>query len=75
MFRPSVILKGHNYGDLKRRCQVLNRLIRETGLPRWHIKKRAAGFGLTLHQDKRPWTTPGLLLSTPKVIDRFPWLS
>ena len=31
-------------------------MIRETGLPRWYIKKRAARLGLTMHQDKRPWT-------------------
>jgi hypothetical protein len=49
-------LKKHYYGGLKRRFQVLNRMIRETGLPRWYIKKRAAQLGLTMHQDKRPWT-------------------
>ena len=49
-------LKAHYYGGLNRRFQVLNRMIRETGLPRWYIKKRAAGLGLTMHQDKRPWT-------------------
>ena len=41
---------------LNRRFQVLNRMMRETGLPRWYIKKRAASLGLTMHQDKRPWT-------------------
>ena len=50
-------LKKHYYGGLNRRFQVLNRMIRETGLPRWYIKKRAARLGLTMHQDKRPWTT------------------
>lgn len=49
-------LKAHYYGGLNRRFQVLNRMIRETGLPRWYIKKRAAHLGLTMHQDKRPWT-------------------
>jgi hypothetical protein len=49
-------LKAHYHGGLKRRFQVLNRMIRETGLPRWYIKRRAAGLGLTMHQDKRPWT-------------------
>jgi hypothetical protein len=49
-------LKTHYYGGLNRRFQVLNRMIRETGLPRWHIKKHAAHLGLTMHQDKRPWT-------------------
>ena len=32
-------------------------MIRETGLPRWYIKRRAARLGLTMHQDKRPWST------------------
>ena len=30
-------LKAHYYGGLNRRFQVLNRMIRETGLPRWYI--------------------------------------
>ena len=30
-------LKEHYYGGLNRRFQVLNRMIRETGLPRWYI--------------------------------------
>ncbi|MGO9273447.1 MAG: hypothetical protein ACLQOO_24950 [Terriglobia bacterium] len=50
-------LKAHYHGGLNRRFQVLNRMIRETGLPRWYIKRRAAGLGLTMHQDKRLWTT------------------
>jgi len=49
-------LKAHYYGGLNRRFQVLNRMIRETRLPRWYIKKRAARLGLTMHQDKRLWT-------------------
>ena len=44
-------LKAHYYGGLNRRFQVLNRMIRETGLPRWYIKKRAASLGLTMHQE------------------------
>jgi len=49
-------LKAHYYGGLNRRFQVLNRMIRETGLPRWYIKRRASRLGLTMHQDRRPWT-------------------
>jgi len=30
-------LKAHYYGGLNRRFQVLNRMTRETGLPRWYI--------------------------------------
>lgn len=50
-------LKAHYYGGLNRRFQVLNRMIRETGLPRWYIRERAARLGLTMHQDTRPWTS------------------
>lgn len=50
-------LKTHYYGGLNRRFLVLNRMIRLTGLPRWYIKRRAARLGLTMHIDRRPWTT------------------
>src|SRR3990170_8655345 len=40
-------LKAHYYGGLNRRFQVLNQMIRRTGLPRWYIKRRAARLGLT----------------------------
>ena len=49
-------LKAHYYGGLNRRFQVLNRMIRETGLPRWYIKRRASRLGLTMHQERSPWT-------------------
>ena len=48
-------LRAQYYGGLNRRFQVLNRMIRETGLPRWYIKKQAARLGLTMHHDKHPW--------------------
>jgi hypothetical protein len=58
VWRPEyeAYLKAHYYGGLNRRFQVLNRMIRETGLPRWYIKRRAASLGLTLHPDRRAWT-------------------
>ena len=59
-------LKKHYFGGLNRRFQVLNRMIRETGLPRWYIKKRAAHLGLTMQQDKRPWTA-----AEEETIERF----
>ena len=39
VWRPEYddFLKGHYYGGLNRRFQILNRMIRETGLPRWYI--------------------------------------
>src|SRR3990172_9704190 len=60
-------LKGHYYGGLNRRFQILNRMIRETGLPRWYIKKRAARLGLTMHQDRRPWTANEVAIVEPLV--------
>src|SRR2546428_14156779 len=49
-------LRTHYFGGLNRRFQVLNRMIRLTGLPRWYIKRQAARLGLTLHMDRKPWT-------------------
>ena len=49
-------LKAQYFGGLNRRFQVLNRLIRLTGLPRWYIKRQAARLGLTMHMDRKPWT-------------------
>jgi hypothetical protein len=49
-------LQAHYFGGLNRRFQVLNQMIRLTGMPRWYIKRQAARLGLTLHMDRRPWT-------------------
>ena len=49
-------LKAHYFGGLNRRFQVLNRMVRLTGLPRWYIKRQAARLGLTMKMDRRPWT-------------------
>jgi hypothetical protein len=49
-------LSTHYFGGLNRRFQVLNQMVRLTGLPRWYIKRQAARVGLTLHMDRRPWT-------------------
>ncbi len=46
----------HYFGGLNRRFQVLNQMVRLTGLPRWYIKRQAARLGLTLHMDRRAWT-------------------
>jgi hypothetical protein len=32
-------------------------MVRLTGLPRWYIKRRAARLGLTMHFDRKPWTS------------------
>ena len=49
-------LSTHYFGGLNRRFQVLNRMVRLTGLPRWYIKRQAARLGLTMKMDRRPWT-------------------
>lgn len=53
-------LRAHYHGGLNRRFQVLNWMVRETGLPRWYIKRQAARLGLTMHMDRRPWTAADL---------------
>ena len=49
-------LRAHYFGGLNRRFQVLNQMIRLTGMPRWYIKRQAARLGLTMHMDRKPWT-------------------
>jgi len=55
-------LKAHYFGGLNRRFQVLNRMVRMTGLPRWYIKRQAARLGLTMKMDRKPWTQAELTL-------------
>lgn len=63
-WRPEfdAFLKAQYFGGLNRRFQVLNRMIRMTGLPRWYIKRQAARLGLTMKMDRRPWTQGELKL-------------
>lgn len=58
IWRPEydAYLKAQYFGGLNRRFQVLNRMIRLTGVPRWYIKRQAARLGLTTHMDRKPWT-------------------
>jgi hypothetical protein len=49
-------LRAHYFGGLNRRFQVLNQMVRLTGMPRWYIKRQAARLGLTMDVDRRPWT-------------------
>ena len=37
-------------------------MVRETGLPRWYIKRQVARIGLTMRMDRRPWTKAELNL-------------
>jgi hypothetical protein len=64
IWRPEyeAYLRAHYHGGLNRRFQVLNRMMRETGLPRWYIKRQAARLGLTMHIDRRPWTSTEMAL-------------
>jgi hypothetical protein len=57
LWRPEyeAYLRAHYHGGLNRRFQVLNRMVRETGLPRWYIKRQAARLGLTMRIDRKPW--------------------
>jgi hypothetical protein len=63
-WRPEfdAFLKAQYFGGLNRRFQVLNRMVRVTGLPRWYIKKQAARLGLTMKMDRKPWTSAELML-------------
>jgi hypothetical protein len=49
-------LRANYFGGLNRRFQVLNRMVRLTGIPRWYIKRQAARLGLTMPMDRKPWT-------------------
>src|SRR5260370_34689566 len=49
-------LNAHYFGGLNRRFQVLTRMVRMSGLPRWYIKRQAARLGLTMKIDRRPST-------------------
>ncbi len=49
-------LRAHYHGGLNRRFRVLKQMVRETGLPRWYIKRQAGRLGLTMRIDRRPWT-------------------
>lgn len=63
------ILKAQYHGGLNRRFQVLNRMIRMTGLPRWYIKRQAARLGLTMKIDRQPWM-PAELALLEKLVGR-----
>lgn len=70
-WRPEfdAILKAQYYGGLNRRFQVLNRMVRTTGMPRWYIKHQAARLGLTMKMDRQPWT-PAELNVLEKLVGR-----
>jgi hypothetical protein len=49
-------LRAHYYGGLHQRGRVIRQLARQTGFPRWYIKRQARRLGLAMSQDRRPWT-------------------
>ena len=49
-------MRAHYYGGLHQRGRVITALMRQTGFPRWYIKRQACRLGLTMHPDCRPWT-------------------
>ncbi len=49
-------MRAHYYGGLHRRGRVIKELVRQTGFPRWYIKRQAHRLGLTMHPDRRPWS-------------------
>jgi hypothetical protein len=49
-------MRAHYHGGLHQRGRVIKELARQTGFPRWYIKRQAQHLGLTMHPDRRPWT-------------------
>jgi hypothetical protein len=49
-------LRAHYYGGLHQRGRVIRELMRQTGYPHWYIKRQARRLGLSMTQDRRPWT-------------------
>jgi hypothetical protein len=49
-------MRAHYHGGLHQRGRVIKELARQTGFPRWYIKRQAQRLGLTMHPDRRSWT-------------------
>lgn len=49
-------MRDHYHGGLHQRGRVIKELARQTGFPRWFIKRQAQRLGLTMHPDRRDWT-------------------
>ena len=48
-------MRAHYHGGLHQRGRVIRELVRQTGFPRWYIKRQAQRLGLTMHPDRREW--------------------
>jgi len=53
-------MRAHYHGGLHQRGSVIKEMARQTGFPKWFIKRQARRLGLTMHQDRRPWMAPEL---------------
>gem|GEM_PF-2640441 len=49
-------MRAHYHGGLHQRGRVIRELMRQTGFPRWYVKRQAQRLGLTMHPDRSPWT-------------------
>jgi len=49
-------MRARYHGGLHQRGCVIKELAWQTGFARWFIKRQARRLGLTMHQDRRPWT-------------------
>jgi hypothetical protein len=59
-------MRAHYHGGLHQRGRVIKELVRQTGFPRWYIKRQAQRLGLTMHPERRPWFPQEL-----EVLDRL----
>lgn len=48
-------MRTHYHGGINQRGRVIRELTRQTGFPRWYVKRQAQRLGLTMHPDRRPW--------------------
>jgi len=53
-------MRAQYHGGLHQRGRVIKELMRQTGFPRWYVKRQAQRLGLTMHPDRRPWTAQEL---------------
>jgi hypothetical protein len=53
-------MRAHYHGGLHQRGRVIKELARQTGFPRWYVKRQAQRLGLTMHPDRRGWTAEEL---------------
>jgi Zn-finger nucleic acid-binding protein len=48
-------MRAHYHGGLHQSGRVIKELARQTGFPRWYVKRQAQRLGLTMHPDRRLW--------------------